>query len=220
MRIINAFTQSLYDFDALYNDLEQQAIVWLPEDILSYLDKNTLKSLQGKYTIKNGAISFSAKWDERKKAKDTLVQWVIESLKNDGVTPLLVSTINYLFSHGYPRIIIQNANKNMRLQQHNQTRSEKSIVSSWENLYTKKALQVWWVQNSAGDYVITPASYYNAIGNIYFGHQYLAQESLLHAKNNIFTPWHTARTNLFDITGQVDRQLLETFIQSPIYNAR
>jgi hypothetical protein len=27
MRIINAFTQSLYDFDALYNDLEQQAIV-------------------------------------------------------------------------------------------------------------------------------------------------------------------------------------------------
>ncbi len=220
MRIINAFTNSVYDFVWLRNELTDLSHWWLPAEIIPYLDKNTLKSINWKYTIQKNEIILSGTNDERKKVKETLINAVIENLRNDGVLPLLVSTLNYLFSHWYPAVIIHHASKNMRLQQHNQHRSEKSIISSGENLYTKKAKQLWWIQNSDWDFVITPESYFAAVGNILYWHQYLDSESLMNAKNEIFPILHPATTKLFTLQNTIDTELLKIFIQSPTYNAR
>ncbi len=221
MKIINAFTNSIYDFDWLRDKLVEVSHSWLPIESIGYLEKNTLQSVKGKYVIQWDNITLLWTSEERKKTKDIIINAVIEHLKNDWALPLLVSTLNYLFSHGYPAVIIHNAEKNMRLQQHNQYRSEKSIVSSWENLYTKKAKQLWWIQNEENDYVITPASYFNAMNIPLYWHQYVNMNWLMNAKNEIFpTTNHPATTKLFSIDNTIDRLLLENFIQSPTYYAR
>jgi hypothetical protein len=219
MKIITQFANTIYDSEAMYEWLIELSETWLPAEIIECFDASLTKSLQSKVEVSNWFIRINAIGEDRKNIIQKMVRAVIEYTLRDGSSPLLIALIHYLFAHGYKEIQVQKPQKNLRLQQHNQYRTEKSIVSSGENLYIKKARQLWGIQNDDWDFSITAEGFFAAMANPIHGYAFLKTDQLTSSMNDVFEQGHVWRATAIDIKSQIDYDLVTAFINSPLYTS-
>lgn len=218
MKIISWFTESIYDIEALKESLQEQSEVGFPIEVLWLCDHQLRKSIDSKINIKENGFSITA-WPDKGKIINKIISSIIDNIVTDGAMPLLIATIEYLFANWYPKIIIQNGGKNLRLQKHTQDRKSSSITESSESLYAKKARKIWGIINDNTDYIITPSAYFSSFSNSIYGHRFLKTEALRQGINNVFSESHPATTKLLDITNETDLSLFNAFINSSFYDA-